>query len=171
MFLYSLLFNSLVAEGTTPTAVTAASAERPDLLKNFWRMAVEEGVEDYEALYTDYQQFIIPNMKKEKRNKQDGGISTGARISRGYCVTLDDTEVTKVAQKEWGFSGNMNLTVTFDRFKELQVTKDSFIEIEIGAKGKKGEIELIPGNIQRPFVDYTQIGFNNFQMSCKFRLN
>ena len=154
-----------------PTALAETTVEQPDLLKEFHRMAVENGVEDYEALYSDYQQFIIPNMKKEKRDKQmrEDRAENGARISRGYCVTLDEDSVTKVAQKEWGFSGNMNITVKFDQFKELQVTRDSFVEIEISAKGKKGQIELVPGNIQRPFIDYIPVGYNKFQMSCKFK--
>ena len=172
MFLYPLLFHSLFAEDVFPTALAETTLEQPDLLKEFHRMAVVNGIEDYEALYSDYQQFIIPNMKKEKRYKQlrEDQAENGARISRGYCVTLDEDSVTKVAQKEWGFSGNLNITADFDQFKELQVTRDSFVEIEISAKGKKGQIELIPGNIQRPFVDYIQIGFNKFQMSCKFKI-
>ena len=166
MFLLSLFLPGLLAEENG----TAVANQRPDLLSNFWRMAVEEGVEDYEALYSDYQTFIIPNLKKERKNQKQRleFAENAARISRGYCVTLPDSSIEKVDQKEWGFSGNMNMTVNFEQFTELKISKDSFVEIELSARGKKAEIELIPGNIQRPFINYIQTGFNTFQMQCKF---
>ena len=166
MFLLSLFLPGLLAEENG----TAVANQRPDLLSNFWRMAVEEGVEDYEALYSDYQTFIIPNLKKERKNQKQRleFAENGARISRGYCVTLPNSSIEKVDQKEWGFSGNMNMTVNFEQFTELKISKDSFVEIELSARGKKSEIELIPGNIQRPFINYIQTGFNTFQMQCKF---
>ena len=64
------------------------------------RMVVEDdGPEDYESLYTDYERFIIPNKKETRGNKAQLSIPKMGHELTEATVGLPEQDVMKITQK------------------------------------------------------------------------
>ena len=45
-------------------------------------------------------------------------------------------EIQKLAQKDWGWGGNLNTTISFAQYDALKIGPNSFVELDLEAKSR-----------------------------------